>query len=210
MDVSVRATPPPSAPSPATAMSSDATISAEEFTELCKSNQQLHAMMSELLATFSSISNTGTASPAVQAPPATTQTAVPQPPLSMFIPPILGAGSNGTSSASLSLHTQFPDVNTVVITAIIMHEFKAADLHKLNPTNCDKETAYTFNGTTNQFKVSHRAAKEYKIPFSVIIPLQSYFDILVFHVNNAAATSAFFRYTTHLVKLIAKYEWLVI
>ncbi|KAG6860705.1 hypothetical protein C0995_008290 [Termitomyces sp. Mi166 len=140
-----------------------------------------------------------------------------QPPPSMFVPPIPGAGtpvpgagSNGTSSASLSLHTQFPNVNVVVTTAIITHKFKAADLHKLNLTNHDKETAYTFNGATNQFKVSHRAAKEYKTPFSVIILLQFYFDILRFHVNNAAATSAFFHYTAHLVKLITKYKWLVV
>ncbi|KAG6859875.1 hypothetical protein C0995_002601 [Termitomyces sp. Mi166 len=166
-----RATPPPSAPSPATAMSSDTTISVEEFTALCKLNQQLHSMMRT---------------------------------------PVPGAESNGTSSASIFLCTQFPDVNVVVIMAIIMHEFKAMDLHKLNPTNCDKEMVYMFNSATNRFEMSHRAAKEYKTPFSVIIPLQFYFNILMFHVNNAAAMSAFFHYTAYLVKLISEYEWSVV
>ncbi|KAG6859682.1 hypothetical protein C0995_005745 [Termitomyces sp. Mi166 len=213
----------PSRPSRAPDGHSDTTISVEEFTALHESNQQLHSMMSELFATFSSILSTGTASPAIQMPPATTPNTGLQPSSSMFVPPIPGAGtpvpgagSNGTSSASLSLHTQFSDVNMAVITAIIMHKFKAADLHKLDPTNHDKETAYTFNSATNHFEVSHRAAKEYKTPFSVIIPLQFYFEILMFHVNNAAATSAFFHYTAatsaffhytaDLVKLIAEYE----
>ncbi|KNZ74382.1 hypothetical protein J132_06978, partial [Termitomyces sp. J132] len=73
------------------------------------------------------------------------------------------------------------------------------------PQNHDKEMAYTFNGSTNQFKVSHHLAKEYKTPFSVIIPFQAYFDILAYHTNNAVVTSSFFHYTTHLVKL-----WLVV
>ncbi|KAG6898533.1 hypothetical protein C0993_006175 [Termitomyces sp. T159_Od127] len=162
--------------------------------------------MSELLTTISSMSNAAAPSHTPAAP----QHAVPVSPpqtISPFVPPIPGAGTNGASSASLSLRTQFPDVDAAVITAIITHEFKAADLHKLDPTNRDKETAYTFNGSTNQFEVSHRAAKEYKTPFTVLIPLQTYFDILAFHVNNAAATGAFYRYTAHLLKLIAEYEW---
>ncbi|KAG6825530.1 hypothetical protein H0H87_009318 [Tephrocybe sp. NHM501043] len=94
-----------------------------------------------------------------------------------------------------------------VIVAIITHKFKAADLHKLDPTNHDKEMAYTFNGSTNQFEVSTRAAKEYKTPFSIIISLQHYFRVLSFHVNNAAITDVFYQYTAHLLELIAEYEW---
>ncbi|KAG5725572.1 hypothetical protein E4T56_gene9085 [Termitomyces sp. T112] len=118
----------------------------------------------------------------------TAPTPAPALPRPAFVPPIPGAGLNSASStASLSLCTHFPNVNSVVIMAIISHEFKATDLHKLNPTNCDKEVAYTFNGLTNQFK--------------------TYFDILAFHINNTSATSSFFHYTTHLVKLIAEYKW---
>ncbi|KAG6875596.1 hypothetical protein C0993_008379 [Termitomyces sp. T159_Od127] len=83
-----------------------------------------------------------------------------------------------TSAESSSFHTVL-----AVIMAIISHKFKAMDLHKLNPLNHDKETAYTFNGEMNQFEVSHCSAKEYKMPFLVIIPLQAYFDILAFHMN---------------------------
>ncbi|KAG5340722.1 hypothetical protein C0989_000499 [Termitomyces sp. Mn162] len=48
---------------------------------------------------------------------------------------------SASSAASLSLRTQLPDVNTAVIVAIVSHDFKAMDLHKLDPTNRDKETA---------------------------------------------------------------------
>ncbi|KAG5720962.1 hypothetical protein E4T56_gene413 [Termitomyces sp. T112] len=109
-----------------------------------------------------------------------------------FVAPITAVGVNGASIATpLSLCTHFPNVDTSVLIAIITHKFKAADLHKLNPTNCNKETAYMFNGLTNQFKISHHAAKEYKNHFLVLIPLQTYFWILAFHVNNTSAMDTF-------------------
>ncbi|KAG5347504.1 hypothetical protein C0989_011809 [Termitomyces sp. Mn162] len=149
-------------------------------------------------------------SPSTAAPPAPTLPSA-APPLqgSSFVPPIAGIGVNGaySSTASLSLRTRFPDVDAAVIGAIISHDFKAADLHKLDPVNRDKETAYTFNGATNQFEVSHRVAKEYKTPFSVLIPLQTYFSILSFHTSSIDTTGAFFDYTSHLLKLVAEYEW---
>ncbi|KAG5721617.1 hypothetical protein E4T56_gene13137 [Termitomyces sp. T112] len=100
---------------------------------------------------------------------------VPQPgPLQtegIFVPPIAAPGITGTSSAApLSLQSCFPDVKAAVLAAIITHELKAVDLHKLNPTNCDKEMAYMFNRTTNQFG--------------------TYFWILAFHIDNALATDS--------------------
>ncbi|KAH0585101.1 hypothetical protein J132_10204 [Termitomyces sp. J132] len=168
----------------------------EELSMLRKSQAELQSLMQDLMSRLH-------ASPAASLPPAAAPSEA-----STFVPPIPSTGINGVSSAaSLSLHTHFPDVNTAVIVAIITHEFKASDLHKLDPTNWDKETAYTFNGSTNQFKVSNRVAREYKTPFSMIISLQSYFDILSFHISNVSATSTFFRYMAHLMKLVAEYEW---
>ncbi|KNZ71541.1 hypothetical protein J132_08633 [Termitomyces sp. J132] len=126
-----------------------------------------------------------------------------------FIPPISAVAANSTSIVTpTSLRTRFPDIEAAVITAIIMHEFKAADLHKLDPTNRDKEVAYTFNGTTNQFEISNRAAKEYKNPFSVIVPLQRYFNVLGFHLPKSNDVPfVFYEYTAHLMELIAEFEW---
>ncbi|KAG6889029.1 hypothetical protein C0992_006652 [Termitomyces sp. T32_za158] len=126
-----------------------------------------------------------------------------------FTPPITAVTANGTSIvAPTPLRTCFPDIEAAVITAIIMHEFKAADLHKLDPTNWDKEVAYTFNETTNQFEVSNRAAKEYKNSFSVLIPLQCYFNVLGFHLPKSTdVLFVFYKYTAHLIELIADFEW---
>ncbi|KAH0581747.1 hypothetical protein H2248_011430 [Termitomyces sp. 'cryptogamus'] len=128
--------------------------------------------------------------------------------LGPFVPPITAVGINGASlTTPLFLRMHFPDANSAVLATIITHDFKTADLHKLDPTNQDQETMYTFNGATDQFKVSHCAGREYKMPFSVLIPLQTYFHILVFHVNDAAATEMFWADTEQLLELVAEYKW---
>ncbi|KAG6885187.1 hypothetical protein C0993_004971 [Termitomyces sp. T159_Od127] len=151
--------PPSASPEPAA-------LSAEEVAEI-RNSRTIQALITQLIAKVDAQPDPSTApDPQTLAPAAASES----------VPPIAAVGVNGASfAAPLSLCTHFPDVDTSVLASIITHEFKAADLHKLNPTNRDKETAYTFNGLTNQFEVSHRAAKEYKTPFSVLIPLQTYF-----------------------------------
>ncbi|KAG6875158.1 hypothetical protein C0993_010550 [Termitomyces sp. T159_Od127] len=153
---------------PPSASTEAAVLSAEEVAEIRTSHTQLQALISQLLAKVDAL-------PALAPAPAPMMLPAPQA-SGPFVPPIATVGLNGASfAAPLSLRTRFPDIDTSALAAIIMHEFKAADLHKLDPTNRDKETAYTFNGSTNQFELSHCAAREYKTPFSVLIPLQSYF-----------------------------------
>ncbi|KAH0589537.1 hypothetical protein H2248_005274 [Termitomyces sp. 'cryptogamus'] len=182
----------------------DSTSPADELGALRESQNQLSTRMEQLLLQFESLT---AHRPSPTTPAAATAAAAQQ--ASTFVPPIAGVGANGASTFTppLSLRSRFPDVKAAVIVAIITHEFKAADLHKLDPMNRDKETAYTFNGSTNQFEVSHRAAREYKNPFSILIPLTTYFKVLAFHVNNNAATDAFWDYSAHLLKLVAEYEW---
>ncbi|KAG6886589.1 hypothetical protein C0995_006692, partial [Termitomyces sp. Mi166 len=173
-------------------------LSTDNFNALNAMVTELGSLVRDMLARMNS-----NAAPA-QSPQATTA--------AEFTPPIIAVIANGTSIvAPASLRTCFPNIKAVVITAIIMHEFKAADLHKLDPTNWNKEVAYTFNGATNQFEVSNRAAKEYKNPFSVLIPLQHYFNMLGFHLpksNNVPFI--FYKYTAHLIELIADFEWLAV
>ena len=186
---------------PPTASPEPAALSTKEVAEIRNSHAQLMNLMTQLLEQVGSQSAAPTSAPAL-APPSSTSQAGP------FVPPIAAIGLNGASSkVPPSLRTRFPDVDAAVLVAIITHEFKAADLHKLDPTNRDRETAYTFNGSTNQFEVSHKAVREYKMPFSVLIPLQSYFRILAFHVDSAAATNTFWIYTEQLLELVAEYEW---
>ncbi|KAG6894326.1 hypothetical protein C0993_011794 [Termitomyces sp. T159_Od127] len=144
-------------------------LSAEEVAEIRTSHAQLQALISQLLSKVNML-------PALAPAPASLMLLVPQA-MGPFVPPIATVvGVNSASfAAPLSLCTCFPDVNASALTAIVTHQFKAADLHKLNPMNRNKEMAYTFNGSTNHFELNYCTAREYKIPFLVLIPLQSYF-----------------------------------
>ncbi|KAG6895767.1 hypothetical protein C0993_009204 [Termitomyces sp. T159_Od127] len=185
----------------------DTSASAKEVNALRNSQNLLASRMDMLLSRFESIT---ALLPNPSAPTATIP--MPDQQTTAFVPPIPGIGINGASTFTplLSLRSRFPDVDLAVIAAIITHDFKAADLHKLNPMNCDREVTYTFNGSTNQFEVSHWAACEYKNPFAVLVPLTTYFKILAFHVNDSTATDAFWDYTAHLLKLVTEYEWSVV
>lgn len=191
-------TPPPASPEPTS-------LSAEEVAEIWNSHVQLQALLSQLIARVDAqVPSLATSAP----PPPPTPQPTPTQAVGNFVPPITAPSINGTSPAApLSLRSWFPDVEAAVLAVIITHDFKAADLHKLDPTNQDKETAYTFNGSTNQFEVSTHAAKEYKSPFSVVILLQTYFRILAFHVNDALASDHLWMYTEQLLELIVEYEW---
>ncbi|KAG5718781.1 hypothetical protein E4T56_gene2660 [Termitomyces sp. T112] len=160
--------------------SDPAALSADEVAEIRNSHAQLQSLLTQVLEKVDTRPIPSSAQPLM--PSATAQAA------SAFGPPIAAIGVN-------------------VLSVIITHDFKAADLHKLDPTNCNRETAYTFNGATNQFEISHQAAKEYKTPFSVLIPLQTFFRIFAFHVNDTSATETFWAHTKQLLELIAEYEW---
>ncbi|KAG5729754.1 hypothetical protein E4T56_gene951 [Termitomyces sp. T112] len=134
----------------ATSSDPNAPVSQEAFDALQSSHTELHPMLRDLMRV-----------PLPAASPLASHAADPAAAgASAFVPPIPGAGVNGTSTftAPLSLRTRFPDIEVAVIGALISHEFKVADLHKLDPTNRNKETAYTFNGTTNQSEGSHSKA----------------------------------------------------
>lgn len=121
---------------------------AEEFNSLQESYAELSTLMKNLLARFNSMLAATAPMPAP---------VVPVQQGNLFVPLIPGAGIHCMSSPaiSLSLCTQFPDVNMAAIMAIIMHKFREADLYKLDPTNCNKKMAYIFNGSINLFEISN-------------------------------------------------------
>lgn len=125
-----------------------------------------------------------------------------------FVPPITAVTANGMSIiAPTSICAYFPDIEAAVIVAIVTHDFKASDLHKLNPENCNREVAYAFNGSTNQFEISNKAVKECKSPFSVLVPLQRFFNVLSFHLSKSDTIPfVFYKYTAHLIELTMEYE----
>ncbi|KAG5338303.1 hypothetical protein C0989_007608 [Termitomyces sp. Mn162] len=173
---------------PSSASTEAVVLLAKAVAEIRASHAQLQSLISQLLAKVDML-------------PAT----------SPLVPPIAAVGVNDMSfAAPLSLCTHFPNINSLALAVIITHEFKAADLHKLDLTSHDKKMAYMFNRTMNQFKISHHAAREYKTLFSVLIPLQTHFQILAFHINNASATETFWAYMEQLLELVAEHKWSVV
>ncbi|KAF8166944.1 hypothetical protein K438DRAFT_1983988 [Mycena galopus ATCC 62051] len=148
--------------------------------------------------------------PVVQPPP---QRDINPPPLvvtppvaaSQFIPPI--APLNSPAGASLSLRSLFPDIKPACITAVITHDFEAADLYKLDARVKDAEPTYSLSaaGTFEMNMSKHRA---YKSIGSILTPLHTYFAILTTHLaTHTAAPAYFYRYLTHLFTLSTEYEW---
>ncbi|KAG6914624.1 hypothetical protein DXG01_016246 [Tephrocybe rancida] len=124
-----------------------------------------------------------------------------------FVPPLTSNPASSVSFAPSSLLSQFPDVKAACITVIIRHDLKATDLYKLDMRYHDQETSYTFNRSTNQFKVSNHTAKNYKTPNSIIIPLTMYFRVLSAHIHDNKVTNYFFQYLTHLTGVASEYKW---
>jgi hypothetical protein len=132
------------------------------------------------------------------APPVT-----PGPPL--VVPPIT---QSPTVSVSPSICSLFPNVKAACITSVINHSFCTSNLYKLDSQYHNKETSFSFNGSTHEFEVSNCATKDYKSLNSIILPLNAYFAILSAHIpNQQMIPLVFFQYLSHLQKITSDYEW---
>ncbi|KAG5324177.1 hypothetical protein C0989_011878 [Termitomyces sp. Mn162] len=119
-------------PDPTPSMNSPPAVTANAFNLLSESVTDLTNLVKDLALRMNA--NSSAVDPTLATP--TTK----------FMAPITTVLTNGMSvTTPTSLCACFPDVEAVVITAIIAHEFKAANLHKLNPTNRDREVSYTLN-----------------------------------------------------------------
>lgn len=107
----------------------------------------------------------------------------------------------------------FPHVDKDIINAILNHDLPAAQLYKLD-TRRISEAEWHFvdlEDSTVSFRCVPSAVEIYKTLDSLLVPLNIYFSILCVHglSNGQPATlpSHFFRYSSHLVKITAQYEW---
>jgi hypothetical protein len=182
-------------------------VESEEFEDLMSdpgtpsmSMEEQVAQLTALVTRLAARIDAGDAVPPPMDPPVTVP---PQPP---FTPP-----ATTQLGASPSLRSLFPEIEAAHITAIITHEFRGADLWKLDSRYRDKEPAFAFNSTTGQFETSNRAAKDYKSFNSLYIPLVTYFNVLSAHIPPSPARRSvpfvFFHFLTHLQKIAAEYEW---
>ncbi|KAI0081796.1 hypothetical protein K474DRAFT_1144372 [Panus rudis PR-1116 ss-1] len=112
----------------------------------------------------------------------------------------------------------FPHIDEETLNAILHHDFPAAELYKLD-TRRLQESSWNMvdlqDSPTSPTSVAFRAvpsAREiYKTLDSLLVPLNMYFSILSIHAlaNGQPITVPhyFFRYSSHLVKISAQYEW---
>ncbi|EIM82608.1 uncharacterized protein STEHIDRAFT_114488 [Stereum hirsutum FP-91666 SS1] len=134
-------------------------------------------------------------------PPATnpsgTAGPVPTSVLSGFTPPM--------SSPPPSILFKFPHVEPVILSAILFHEFRPADLWKLDPKHRNRP----------ERRILSAGEVEYQSANSDIVPMQIYFSVLLaaYTQSGATATSVselaidFHSYTAHLLTFAAEYRW---
>ncbi|KAJ3767103.1 hypothetical protein FB446DRAFT_696740 [Lentinula raphanica] len=127
-----------------------------------------------------------------------------------YTPPLTGNPAAGTSSSLLSL---FPEVEAATITAIITHDFRASDLYKLDSRYRDKSERQilSLKGETLELTTNDTAYREYKSLNAIVIPLSTYFSILLCHAEASGKVSRismdFFKYNAHLIRIASEYEW---
>lgn len=111
------------------------------------------------------------------------------------------------------LLSMFRHVDEETLSTILNHDLPAAELYKLD-TRRIKESQWHFvdlNDSTVQFRCVPSAREIYQSLDSLLVPLNTYFSILCMHgLSNGQPPTLpchFFRYSSHLVKLAAQYEW---
>lgn len=127
-----------------------------------------------------------------------------------YVPPL---SSNSTTGVSVSLLSSFPEVEAATLTAVIQHELRGSEIYKLDSRYRDKvyQKTLNFNGTNLELTTNDSAAKDYKSLNSIMIPLSTYFSILILHSHNTGQSHKignwFFSYNAHLLHLASEYEW---
>ncbi|KAF6757852.1 hypothetical protein DFP72DRAFT_757241, partial [Ephemerocybe angulata] len=106
-----------------------------------------------------------------------------------------------------SLRTLFPDVEAAHISAVITHEMRGVDLHKLDSRYRDKEPNMVIN-TNGEWECSNKGARDYKSFDALFQLLVTYFDILSAHLpNQPLIAHGFFKFLIHFQKISREYEW---
>ena len=118
------------------------------------------------------------------------------------------AGHEPNDIASLFRH-----VDDDLLTAILNHELPAAQLYKLDTRRIAEAEWHMVDleDSTVSFRCVPSALEIYKTLDSLLVPLNTYFSILCVHgLQNGQPITLpcyFFKYSSHLVKIAAQYEW---
>ncbi|KAI0039274.1 hypothetical protein FA95DRAFT_1459018, partial [Auriscalpium vulgare] len=98
----------------------------------------------------------------------------------------------------------YPWVGAAVITSIFAHEFRSSDLWKLDVRNRDKKTKKTIGiGHSYQIEIVDEAGSDYRSASSLLIPLQTFFNIVLGGLSNSGSTAS-------LLELSITHEWVAV
>ncbi|EJF61252.1 hypothetical protein DICSQDRAFT_136805 [Dichomitus squalens LYAD-421 SS1] len=114
-----------------------------------------------------------------------------------------------------SIASLFPHVDQDVIASIVGHEFSGAELYKLDSRRILESTWHLIEVNMDESTISLHSApaatETYPTLDSLLVPLNAYFSVLSVHELSGGQSPMlpyyFFRYSSHLVKIAAQYEW---
>ena len=109
----------------------------------------------------------------------------------------------------------FPHVEQDVIASIVHHQLSGTEIYKLDSRRILESTwnLVEVNMDESAFSIhaSPSATETYATLDSLLVPLNAYFSVLCIHGLSHGQSSMlpfyFFRYSSHLVKIAAQYEW---
>lgn len=147
-----------------------------------------------------------TVPPTPQAPAAQHQHHAAAPP---FVGPLT---TNQAAGASHRLLTLFPEVEEAVIIAIVTHQFRAAELYKLDSRYRDKMERQTLEVDNGSVRVkTDSSVRDYPTPTSIELPMLVYIRILVAHCSSNSDASTinlhFLSYIESFLKIRSEYDW---
>ncbi|OJT03744.1 hypothetical protein TRAPUB_5566 [Trametes pubescens] len=114
-----------------------------------------------------------------------------------------------------SIASLFPHVDVDLIAAIVRHELPGAEIYKLDSRRILESTwnivEVSMEDSTVSLRATPFAIETYPTLDSLLVPLNAYFSVLcvegLSHGQSALLPCHFFRYSSHLVKIAAQYEW---
>ena len=114
-----------------------------------------------------------------------------------------------------SVTSLFPHVDQDVIASVVSHEFSGAELYKLDSRRILESTWHLIEVNMDESTISLHSApaatETYPTLDSLLVPLNAYFSVLCVHELSGGQSPMlpyhFFRYSSHLVKIAAQYEW---
>ncbi|PSR72917.1 hypothetical protein PHLCEN_2v11220 [Hermanssonia centrifuga] len=107
----------------------------------------------------------------------------------------------------------YQHIDEDTLNAILNHELPAAELYKLDTRRILEAQWHLIDleDSTVSFRCVPSALEIYQTLDSLLVPLNTYFSILCIHgLSNGQPVTLpchFFRYSSHLIKIAAQYEW---